>query len=294
MTASIDRRQAIQIAAAAALTGLTSRSHACPANADRPIAERPCPRYVDAARGFRLDIPDGWSATPAAYPVMHYRDVFLCVNSAGNKGLRVVEKQEGNTSTYNAETVAEQLEAGTVYLDFAYFEGPGQTGLPGVPDSVGSDLANMLKDIKPALAAGGKLSTLDLSFVKGERRWSVFIYFREPVPEAVRARAWDVLRSFQFTQLSTTLSLGHWCVEFSNGVVQSCEIGKDGSARVEEPHRTSGGKASVQDGAVVIQYDDDRTERWTAVGQRWIVEHWFPSASYPAGPRVLGIAERGE
>jgi hypothetical protein len=41
----------------------------------------------------------------------------------------------------------------------------------------------------------------------------------------------------------------------------------------------------------VIVCDDDRVERWTAVGQRMVVEHWFPAAQFPSGTPVLGIAE---
>ena len=30
----------------------------------------------------------------------------------------------------------------------------------------------------------------------------------------------------------------------------------------------------------------------SAVGKKWVVEHWFPSAEYPAGRPVVGIARR--
>jgi hypothetical protein len=32
--------------------------------------------------------------------------------------------------------------------------------------------------------------------------------------------------------------------------------------------------------------------RWTAVGKRMVVKHWYPSSSYPCGKPVFGIAER--
>ena len=47
-----------------------------------------------------------------------------------------------------------------------------------------------------------------------------------------------------------------------------------------------------KDGAIVITFDDDRTERWTPVGKRMVVEHWYLSAQYPCCKPVLGIAER--
>lgn len=87
------------------------------------------------------------------------------------------------------------------------------------------------------------------------------------------------------------LPLGKWNVEFANGVKETCVIRRDGSAMVVEPARSSPGKATVKGGAVVIVFDDDRTERWTAVGQRLVVEHWFPASQLPTVTPVLGIAE---
>jgi hypothetical protein len=53
---------------------------------------------------------------------------------------------------------------------------------------------------------------------------------------------------------------GEWSVEFANGVVETCEIRKDGTASESEPQRKSDGKAVDKDGAIVINFDDDRTE----------------------------------
>jgi hypothetical protein len=90
------------------------------------------------------------------------------------------------------------------------------------------------------------------------------------------------------------LPVGLWRVEFENGVVESCEVRKDGSATVVEPLRSSRGKATVNArGVVVIVCEDDRTERWSPDGKRMKVEHWFPSSQYPAGKAVNGIARRG-
>jgi hypothetical protein len=90
------------------------------------------------------------------------------------------------------------------------------------------------------------------------------------------------------------LPVGEWRVEFANGVTEACEIRKDGTASVVEPRRTSGGKATVNGGSAVIRFDDDRIERWTPVGKRFVVEHWFPGSQFPPGAPVLGIAERLE
>jgi hypothetical protein len=88
------------------------------------------------------------------------------------------------------------------------------------------------------------------------------------------------------------LPVGKWSVEFANGVTEVCEIREDGTASVVEPLRTSGGKATVKGSSVVIVFEDDRVERWTPVGKRLVVEHWFPGSQLPTATPVLGIAER--
>src|SRR5262245_11027704 len=88
------------------------------------------------------------------------------------------------------------------------------------------------------------------------------------------------------------LPVGQWTVTFTNGVVQTCEVGSDGAARVVERYRNSAGKATVKGGVVMIVCDDDRIERWTRVEGRMVVEHWFPVSAYPAGQPARGIAER--
>jgi hypothetical protein len=85
--------------------------------------------------------------------------------------------------------------------------------------------------------------------------------------------------------------IGKWQVKFANGVVETCAF-EQGKASETEPLRTSTGKLVLEEGAVVIAFEDDRTERWTAVGTKWVVEHWFPSSSYPTGRPVVGIAKR--
>jgi hypothetical protein len=87
-----------------------------------------------------------------------------------------------------------------------------------------------------------------------------------------------------------SLPAGEWSVEFANGVVETCAIRKDGTTSESEPNRKSDGKAVDKDGAIVITFDDDRTERY--VGKRMVVEHWYPSSRYPCGTPVLGIADR--
>jgi hypothetical protein len=86
------------------------------------------------------------------------------------------------------------------------------------------------------------------------------------------------------------LPVGTWTIEFANGVVEVCEVRQDGTATVAEPKRTSAGKVTAREGSFVLTFDDDRVERWTAVGKRMVVEHWFPATQFPGGTPVLGIA----
>ncbi|HET6881767.1 MAG TPA: hypothetical protein VFI31_16505 [Pirellulales bacterium] len=86
--------------------------------------------------------------------------------------------------------------------------------------------------------------------------------------------------------------VGKWHVEFAEGSAETCEVRDDGTASVVEPSRTSGGKTIVQKGYVLIFYDDDRVERWTPVGRRQVIEHWFPASQFSMAKPVLGVAER--
>jgi hypothetical protein len=85
---------------------------------------------------------------------------------------------------------------------------------------------------------------------------------------------------------------GRWSVTFSNGVNEVCTIGNGGESVVEEPQRSSNGTAEFSGRSIVITFNDDRVERWTPVGGRFVVEHWFPGSRLPVTTPVLGIAER--
>lgn len=89
-----------------------------------------------------------------------------------------------------------------------------------------------------------------------------------PVPKAIKAKGY----------------VGEWRVEFVNGVVETCSVDTDGKAAMEEPLRKASG--------VVLTFEDDRTERWTPDGDGYLVEHWYPSSSFPAGIPVRGVAAR--
>lgn len=91
--------------------------------------------------------------------------------------------------------------------------------------------------------------------------------------------------------IPSPLPVGRWCVEFTNEVIEVCEFRKDGTVTVSQPKRRAEGRVSVKGGRLVIEYQDERVERWSPVGRRMVVEHWFPSGNYGSGSPVLGIAE---
>jgi len=88
-----------------------------------------------------------------------------------------------------------------------------------------------------------------------------------------------------------TLPVGRWRVEFANSVKETVSVGNGGESTVEEPQRRCLGIAEVKGASVVILFGDDRIERWTPVGQRYVVEHWFPASRLPVTTPVVGIAE---
>ena len=88
------------------------------------------------------------------------------------------------------------------------------------------------------------------------------------------------------------LSVGKWQIEFTNEVTETCVIGRGGVAIVDEPLRRSRGKWTVSRESIVLTFNDDRIERWTPCGKRFVVEHWFPGSQFPTASPVLGIAER--
>jgi internalin A len=155
--------------------------------------------YEDKTRRFRLTIPSGWSATPASYSVMHYRDVFLCINNRGDKALRVIDKRDDSGKPYWWDWVAEQLEPGSVYLDFAVWDGPIHSIAPEFGShTVGTKSRPFSGEFHHNTFADGKLTVIEISFIKDKQEWNLYAYMRNPVEDSERAKAEEMLRSFQF------------------------------------------------------------------------------------------------
>lgn len=85
---------------------------------------------------------------------------------------------------------------------------------------------------------------------------------------------------------------GHWRAEFANGIVQTYTLSADGSATVDAGAWHDTGTVEKGNGYFIVRFSEDRAERWTRVGGRMVIEHWFPASRLPTEPPVLGIAEQ--
>ena len=118
-------------------------------------------------------------------------------------------------------------------------------------------------------------------------REPVFKHFHKSHPNGDRKLAKSTMPN-----VGPMLPVGKWNVEFANGVAEMCEIRDRGTAYVVEPLRSSSGKVAVENGSFMIRFEDDRVERWTPVGTRMVVEHWFPGSQIAEAKPVLGVADR--
>ena len=86
---------------------------------------------------------------------------------------------------------------------------------------------------------------------------------------------------------------GEFQVTFMNGVVENCEFAKDATVKVTQKDRSSAGRAEVDDGKIMVRYEDDRIEQWMPVDGAFIVNHWHPISSWPnKGAPQMGLAEK--
>jgi hypothetical protein len=228
-------------------------------------------QYADSQRGFRLSVPENWWA-----------------HCGEDRALQLSDAPPGNLITGR--------EQGAVYIELGEMSAPTPDAPIGDLMVVQSDLTPLLEQLVPIITADGQLSTYRLAFENRGRRWSLVAHVRKPVNDEAHARVREVLRSVQFTEPQRSGQpvasfAGRWSVEFANSVKQSCEIHDDGTATVVEPLRRSGGRTVNDNGSTVIVFADDRLERWTPVGSKMVVEHWYPAARFATGSPVLGIGD---
>jgi hypothetical protein len=93
------------------------------------------------------------------------------------------------------------------------------------------------------------------------------------------------------SEAAANLPAGKWRVDYANGVSEVCSVNKDGLALVTDPVRIVG-KAAVSGSAILMLFENGRVQRWTPVGNRFVVEHWFPGDKFPStAASTVGIAE---
>jgi hypothetical protein len=86
---------------------------------------------------------------------------------------------------------------------------------------------------------------------------------------------------------------GNWAVEFENGVTGTYEFSPGGIVKWTQESRTATGTLKRSGGSFIVEYEDDRLERITPSGQRLLVQHWCPIATYPQSPPLAkGVALR--
>jgi hypothetical protein len=168
-------------------------------------------QYECFSHSLRLQLPLGWVAFEADYSVMHYRDVFLCINSVGSDSLHVEGGQRADRlsrmfGSYNAEVVADQLPVGAVYIDFAFAEGPASGPHFSGPrsDTFESAVDPLACEHSWQAWQTQRLTTHQFEFSKWGHSWSIFMYFREPVSPSNKQAAFDVIKSITFVDRPIT------------------------------------------------------------------------------------------
>jgi hypothetical protein len=155
--------------------------------------------FTDANRHFHFQYPATWGINNEIVSVMHYRDVFVSLNSSGRS---TVDDLQVTTNTWEygpAETI-KQLPAGTVYMDIGWWEGPGPLPRfgPGIHEMEAADLSAVLKQSQEETKLDKQLVTRTIEFSKWGRRWSIVVYMHAPVGEDRRQLMEQVLESFRF------------------------------------------------------------------------------------------------
>jgi hypothetical protein len=151
--------------------------------------------FTDAARHFHFQYPSTWKINTQNIPVMHYRDVFVSLNSAEPHTVGDFQT-ESNRWAYGPDETIKQLPAGTVYMDVGYWDGPWPRWGAGIQEMNAADLSDLLKTNREELV--GSLIRRQIEFSKWGRRWSVCVYMHAPGEEARRQSVDQVLKSFHF------------------------------------------------------------------------------------------------
>jgi hypothetical protein len=153
--------------------------------------------YTDSLRAFNVAVPSGWHAEAVDGKAGRGRHAFLRVSNR-RPGLRLNMGVAGSPAS-GADLIAAQLQPGTVCVEFAYAEGPGQVAEygPGREDTFEQERRFFM--YRPHLYRHtDRLDWYDLSFTKWGTTWSVWIACRKPYRTGDRTRAFDMVASLKF------------------------------------------------------------------------------------------------
>ena len=152
--------------------------------------------FTDTNRHFHFQYPAAWRINTEVVSVMHYRQVFVSLNSAERFTVGDLQVST-NVWEYGAPETISQLPAGTVYMDIGWWEYLAPQFGPDIHEMEADDLSALLKTDKEE-KADKKLVTRTIEFSKWGRRWSIMVYMRAPVSEDRRQLMGQVLKSFCF------------------------------------------------------------------------------------------------
>jgi hypothetical protein len=200
--------------------------------------------FTDTNRHFHFQYPATWGINTEVVPVMHYRVIFVSLNSAERLTVRDLQVATNMWEYGPAETI-KQLPPGTVYMDIGCWEGPGPLPRfgPGIQDMEAADLSALLKKSKEETGDKDKqLITRRIEFSKWGRRWSILVYMHAPVGEDRRQLMEQILKSFRF-----------------DGVPAGDEIWAIGEARKKLPPEADPDKFTHEGGSSVY-YDQTKKD----------------------------------
>lgn len=139
--------------------------------------------------GFEFSVPQGWAARETIFPIAHYSDGFLTVNS--QRPNLILSSGWGDS-----KPLSQQMQPGEVYISMGYSGGPGPETMRA--DTVGDNLHALLATNRISAAYEASLSSLNLHFFKRGKFWSISAWLRDPVTEENRQKVISLLQSFRF------------------------------------------------------------------------------------------------
>jgi hypothetical protein len=152
--------------------------------------------FTDTTRHFHLQYPATWKINTETIPVMHYRLVFVSLNSVECFTVGNLQTSE-NTWQYGSAETIKQLPAGAAYMDIGWWEGPpGPRWGPDIHEMEAADLSALLKTNHEEKEDG--LVVRQVEFHKWGRSWSIMVYIRPPVSRENHYAMEKVLNSFHF------------------------------------------------------------------------------------------------